>query len=76
MGDADFLTMFAAAIAANAFTALAIAGMVLFGRFEREAKEQGKKLSAPPYVYAMILLPIALGVASIYAVNSSGAAGL
>jgi len=70
LDDGAFLTMLAASFAANAFTALALAGMFLFARLERQAREEGRKVKAPPYIYVMILLPIAIGAGSLYAISS------
>lgn len=68
--DADFfLQVFAASMAANVFTAMAILGFVLFARAEREAKEAGRKQKTPGYVYVLVLLPAAIGMASLYAVS-------
>ena len=76
LGDAGFLTMFAASMAANMFTALAVIGIILFSKHERDARVEGRKVKAPPYVYALILLPAAMMIATVYAVSSSGAANL
>ena len=76
MGDGVFLQMLAAAFAANMFTAMAVIGVVLFSRLEREARQEGRKASIPGYIYLMILLPAAMAVGTLYAVSSSGAASL
>lgn len=70
LDDAAFLTMLAASIAANLFTAMAVIGVVLFAKHERKAREDGRKVSAPPYVYALILLPAAMAALTLYSVSS------
>ena len=70
LDDGAFLTMLAASFVANLFTAMAFIGVVLFTRHERQAREEGRKVSAPPYVYALILLPATFAVLTFYAVNS------
>lgn len=70
--DADLLIgMFAMSAAANMFTLLAIGGFALFLREERTAKEQGRKLSVPGYVWLAMAMPAALAIASLWYVSSS-----
>ena len=68
--DADaFIQMFAASMAANVFTAMAVIGVVMFSRYEKRAKEEGRKLQVPPFVYALILMPAAFAAVTLYYVS-------
>jgi hypothetical protein len=64
-----FLETFAAAMAANIFTAMAVIGVIQFSRLDRQAKAEGRKISAPGYLYVLILLPAVMAVSAIYSVS-------